>query len=296
MSCKTILIHVDATSRAAVRIRIAAALAQAENAHLIGVAVTGVSPFMLTSNGFDIAAPPLAQSIEELREAARLALEGFERQMMLFGMASFESRLVDDEAGIALCLHGRYADLLVLGQPDPREPAPTVRSDFPEYVLLHGARPVLMVPLSANPTPLGGEPGRHALVAWNGGMEAARAVTSALSVLRRARQVDVMVWRDGPAIGAESRRDIAAQADSLHGDLPGADFALYLARHGVRTEVVQCGPSGDVGNALLDAAARRGADLIVMGAYGHARLRELLLGGATRTMLRSMTVPVWMMH
>jgi nucleotide-binding universal stress UspA family protein len=89
----------------------------------------------------------------------------------------------------------------------------------------------------------------------------------------------------------------AHEAPRGHGALPGADISLHLARHGVKATIEQT-VSGDlsVGDTLLSRAADLGADLLVMGAYGHSRLRELLLGGATRTLLRSMTLPVLMSH
>jgi len=122
------------------------------------------------------------------------------------------------------------------------------------------------------------------LIAWDAGVEAARAVRDALPLLRRADTVEVAVF--DPERG---RRE--------HGEQPGADVALYLARHGVKVSVArQSGADFEVGAQILSRAADTGADLIVMGAYGHSRVRELVLGGVTRTILESMTVPVLMSH
>jgi nucleotide-binding universal stress UspA family protein len=119
------------------------------------------------------------------------------------------------------------------------------------------------------------------LVAWNASPEASRAVSDALPLLARAERVNVVVFAAGPA--------------GDHGEEPGADAALYLARHGVKAAVSRYGSPGlDIGSQILSRAADMTVDLIVMGAYGHSRIRELVLGGATRTMLESMTAPVLM--
>jgi len=126
---------------------------------------------------------------------------------------------------------------------------------------------------------------RHALVAWDGSRAAIRAVTDAVPLLRRSGKVTLAIFNPD-------------SHGSAHGEQPGADMALYLARHGVNVEVlVQKTPDGlDVGNALLSLASDLGVDLMVMGAYGHMRWRELVLGGVTRTIMRTMTVPVLMAH
>jgi nucleotide-binding universal stress UspA family protein len=130
------------------------------------------------------------------------------------------------------------------------------------------------------PPPLG----KHVIVAWNVSREAARAANDALPFLVAADRVDVM------CVNASS----AKEGDA---DLPGADLCLHLARHGVKAEAHSLAASDvDTGNLLLSRAADRGADLIVMGAYGHARWREVVLGGVTRELLGQMTVPVFMSH
>lgn len=276
---KTILVHVDQTARSAARIDLAARLAMQCEAHLIGAATTGISPYLFPVGGLEPGAGALAYPIEEVRAEAVQALDAFDERARLAGVASFERRLIDDEAGIGISLQARYCDLVIVGQSVRGEFAPRLRSDFPEYVMLNGARPVLLVP-AAGAADL---PGQKIAVAWNGSPDAVRAVTSAIPMLRRAQQVDLVVF------DAESHGD-------LHGSEPGADIALYLARHGVKVDVHQRPSGGDVGEALLSFAAAKGADLIVMGAYGHPRIREIMLGGATRTVVRSSPVAVWMAH
>lgn len=279
MSYRTILVHVDQSSHVGQRIEVAAAIAAAENAHLIGVALTGVSRFAYPAGGANAQDVNLAAHLAYLRARGRAALAEFEAVARRVGVQSVETRLVDDDAAAGVTLQARYADLVVLGQTDPREPSPSVLPDFPEDVMLHCGRPVLLVPYACQPRPAF----RRALLAWDAGMEATRAASHAIALLRRAANVDVAVFNP------------AAQGDA-HGAVPGADIALYLARHGVKVDVTQRDTDIDIGNALLSLAADLGSDLIVMGGYGHSRLREIMLGGATRTVLASMTVPVLMAH
>lgn len=275
MSYKTILVHADATQQPARRIVLAAQLALDYDAHLIGVATTGVSRYVYQEGGADLARTLLAPYMDGLFAAAERALDRFERIASAAGVNSREKRLMDDEAGAALVLAARYADLIVLGQQDPAAPGAPVGGDLAAWVLLACARPLLVVPY-AQQAPA---PGRRILVGWNGSGQAVRAIAAALPLLRRADSVTVASF-DTPA---ESAADSAA-------------LAPYLARHGVDADLVHDSTGLDVGEGLLSMAADRGADMLVMGGYGHARLRELLLGGATRTVLRSMTVPVLLAH
>lgn len=279
MSYKTILVHVDQSRHVERRIRAAAAIANAENAHLIGIALTGVSRFVYKAGTANLQDASLKAHMDFLHVRANAALAQFEQTARQMGVQSFEQRLVDDDAGTGVSLAARYADLVVIGQTDPQEPSPSVMAGFPEYVMMNCGRPVLMVPYAgeARLAP------QRILVAWDASMEATRAVTCATPLLKRASNVDLAVFNP------------QEQGDA-HGAQPGADIALYLTRHGVNVNVTQQDTEIDVGNALLSLAAERGSDLIVMGGYGHSRLREIMLGGTTRTVLESMTVPVLMAH
>lgn len=279
MSYKTVLVHVDQGKDAAARIKLAAQIARAEGGHLIGAAMTGLSPYLFAATGLSPNAPPLQAPFQLLRQEAERALDAFEAHMPALGIDSFERRHVDEEAGLGMSIQSRYCDLVVLSQSDRDDPALRLRADFPEYVLLNGARPVLIAPARMAVESVGD----RILVAWNGSAEATRAITSALGMLRRASQVEVVV------LNPETEGD-------LHGPLPGADIALYLARHGVRVGTRSLSGVPDEGQALLSLAADTGADLLVMGCYGRPRLREVLLGGATRTVLASARLPVWMAH
>lgn len=278
MSYKTILVHVDRFPMCAERVRIAASLALVEQAHVIGVASTSLPSFLFTGSALDPKAPPLTSRIDLLRKDAGQALEAFERQLQALGVSSFESRLVDDEAGVALSLHARYCDVAVLGGATEGADQLRVRPGLVEYVLLKCARPVLLVPVGAQFAALG----ERVLLAWDGGMAASRAVASAIPLLQRARQVEVLVCEERNEGGDD--------------ELPDLDIGRYLARHGIAVQVRQRVAGSDAGHAVLAAARDGGADLIVMGAYGHARLRELLLGGVTRTVLAALPLPLWLAH
>ena len=170
---------------------------------------------------------------------------------------------------------GRHADLAILGQPEPDDPSGTGMR-LVEAALLGSGRPILVVPWIG----AAGMPPRRVLAAWDGSAPAARALGDALPLLRRAERVALVVV-DPERLGGRV------------GEQAGADMAAHLARHGVRVEV-QAVPSGGLATAdvLLDLAADTGADLLVMGGYGHSRLRELAFGGTTRDVLGRMTVPV----
>lgn len=279
MHCKTLLVHVDSSRQAAARIELAARLAIAHDAHLVGAAMTGISRIVFEDNPIRPPDPVLLHHVDSLRTHAHQALERFEAIARQVGVSSIESRLVDDDPANGMAIQTRYADFAVVGQFDPDDPVPGLMSDFPASVMMQGVRPVLIVPFATRTVP----PFSRAMVAWDAGMSATRAVTGALPLLKAASVVDVVVFN-------------ASAQDDAHGNVPGSDLALYLARHDVTVNVINRTTDSDVGNALLSLCADQGSDLLVMGGYGHTRFREILLGGATRTVLNSMTLPVLMAH
>ena len=177
-------------------------------------------------------------------------------------------------------MHGRYADLIVIGQLDAYDSQAGLLRARPEEVTMLAGRPVLVVPFTGDFERID----TRVLIGWDASREAARAVKDAVPLLGHAETVTVLT------IDAE-------QSPFGHGEIPGADIALYLARHGVKAEVARTVSAGiGIGNTLLSRAADYEANLLVMGAYGHSRVRELLLGGTTRTVLTSMILPVLMSH
>ena len=279
MPFKTILVHLDETARCQERIRIAAKIANAHDAHLVGAAMIGVSTESLQSSDGSQNDPNLARHLDFLRTRAARAVALFEPLARQFGVNSFEGRVVDGEAGEGMSLQARYCDLVVVGQTDLDEKAPVVAPAFPEYMVLHAGRPVLVIPRKGEFA----EVGRRALISWDASRGATRSVTDAIPLLLNAEIVQLAVF-NANARGAE------------HGEQPGDDVALYLARHGVTVEVLQHKTSRDVGTALLSLSDDLSSDLIVMGGYGHSRFRQMLLGGVTRTVLAGMKVPVMMSH
>jgi nucleotide-binding universal stress UspA family protein len=201
--------------------------------------------------------------------------EPFEAAAKHSGLAT-EWRSVRDFRGTELVAHARYADLTIVGRPDVAT-TDSIPFALPETLVLASGRPVLLLP--PNPQPSGR---RRVLVGWNAGREATRAVADALPFLVKAETVEVLV--------VDCERNSAS-----HGKEPGADIARHLARHGVEVEVRRMSSgSEDVGRLLLARAAAFGADLLVMGAYGHSRFTELVFGGATRTALHEAPLPVLM--
>lgn len=274
MDCKTILVHVGDSAHAATRIALASQLALRHDAHLVGVALTGVSRYYYREGAADLARTVLAPHMDEIFREAERELDHFTRIAASAGVRSHERRLVDDEAGAGLARSGLYADLLVLGQAEPGTPAPPPGGDLAAHVLLACPRPLLVVPYIQQDVVIG----KRVLLAWNGSPEAVRALDAALPFMRKAEKVTVAGF--GPP-----------------GE-PAADPELlpYLERHGISAELFAESPRLDSGEPLLSLVADRGADLLVMGGYGRLRLSELLLGGVTRSILQAMTVPVLMAH
>lgn len=276
MSYKTIVVHVDASLHAEQRMRHAARLAAAFGAHLVGSAFSGISRYAGRDVGIELAmvAP---HDMAALAQKNQAAVARFEAIAAAEGVTSVEHRVLEDDPAGGLALQARYADLVVLSQTDPADPASShLVGGLPEQVVLDGGRPVLIIPYAGEFPRIGGK----VMVAWDGGLEATRAVYHALPLLRGAALVSVMVFNPAEAAGRE----------------PGADLALYLARHGVRCAVRGTPLPIRAGEDLLSQAADLQADLIVMGAYGHSRFREIMLGGVSQTILSSMTAPVLMAH
>lgn len=276
MSYKTILVHLDNGKRAAARLDIGIRLARQFDAHVVGLhAVTAVRipSYVLAEGGPSIA----MQQQKNAQEQAARAEAQFRAALDKAALPGAEWRRSAADALDACTLHARYADLAVIGQADSSDSA-DVEPEFPEQFVLSAGRPVLVVPYAGKFATLG----ERILISWNAGREATRAVTDAIPLLRRAKAVDVIAFNpDGDP----------------HGEVPGADIGLYLARHGVKVKISHHRADDvDVGNQILSRAADLGTDLIVMGAWGHSRMRELILGGVTRTLLETMTVPVLMSH
>ena len=215
----------------------------------------------------------IEQRYNEIRAAGEAMRAAFDAAAARENVAG-EFRVMDGELVETMALCGRYSDLLVVAQPDPDHPAPT--DGLAEDLLLAAGRPILVVPYAGDLNHVG----RRVMVAWNGTREATRAVHDAMPILVQAEEVVVF------SVNPE---------DSDH--IAGADISTHLARHGVNaTPRHIVAPDMPVGDSVLSAVAGNSIDLLVMGGYGHSRLRELAFGGATRAIMQTMTCPVMMSH
>jgi nucleotide-binding universal stress UspA family protein len=216
---------------------------------------------------------------EENSKAAKAAIGRFEAAAKAAGVSA-ETRMLDASIAGAADLFGRIArrfDLAVVGQAQREQGAS-------EELLIEGAlfgsgRPVVVVPyVHKDPVKLD-----RILVCWDGSRPAARAIADALPFLRRAKAIEIVV--------------VTGERDKS-GEITGTNMRRHLARHGVEVEIkrITAGGGVDVPNAILSHAADTGAEFMVLGGYGHSRLREFILGGVTRSILGAMTVPVLMSH
>jgi nucleotide-binding universal stress UspA family protein len=275
MTYKTIAVQVEPEARGARTLAVAVSLARRFDAHLIGVAVK--QPIYVPTYAAAQVPPELFEAfLQEQTKALAVAKSAFGAAVESAGMTNrAEYRLIEGDLLDCMEAAARLADLTVVGQYNPGVD-PATDEPLVDALVIHAGRPVLVVPHIGAPE----EIGRRVLVAWNNSREAARAVADALPLLAAATKVTVVT------------------ADARKGeDVPGADLARFLAEHGVKAEVTHTrGKDLDVGPMLLSMAADGGHDLLVMGAYGRSRVREMVLGGASNHIIRHMTLPVLMSH
>lgn len=280
MTYKTILVHLNDERRVGQIVDVAAHLADRHKSHLIGLHVV---PSSIVGSVTGIGG--------ELIEGGRRAFRDEGKRIgAIFEKATAGRAIVPEWRSVepdrrhpgcaeAVMEHGRAADLIIAGQTDESWDYHSLL-DFPDRLAIESGRPTLIVPYAGRFPKFG----RRVMVAWNGTREAARAVFDALPLLKGADAVQV-VWIDPDA------------DHSGRGDFPAAEITAALARHNVTCEAARTSSGNlDVGNVLLSRLADFGADLLVMGCYGRSRFRELILGGASREILRQMTVPVLMSH
>lgn len=268
---RNILVHVHADDGQEARVRVAIDLARALGGHLDCLYVNPYSTYVAGDpfGGAYVLPDLLAEAERREHEERGRIQERFEREGI-----SWEWLRNDGDAAKWIVASARLADLIVLSRavhaPRLHEPIPVVAD-----VALHALAPVLAVP----PDHPGIDVGGPALVAWNGSFEAAHALRFAVPLLARSSAVHIVTVAEGNA------------------DAGAADACSYLARHGVAAQprpVEQRGRA--VGDALLGEAAEVGASYLVAGAYGHSRMREYLLGGATRYLLGHSSVPLLLAH
>ena len=261
-------------------------LARRNDAHL-----TGLCPLELllpSDLGFALAGYPevmaLQAAVDQLQTKASEQAQGIEqkfREALRREGVSGDWRTADGPVAEAVAFNARHADLTLIGQPDPDHPPPPSARTLIADTLLTAGRPLLLIPYAGTFPTIG----RTVLIAWTETREAARAAGDALGLIDPAAAITVLT--------------ISPPAPAATGtEVPGAEIAAHLARHGLKVSAAATVRDATVSDAdvLLSYAADLGADLLVMGGYGHSRVRELALGGVTRDVLRHMTLPVLISH
>lgn len=278
MTYRTILVYLSNEDQASRLMKVAKMIAGPDT-HITGFHATpGVEIYPGISYPVDPRVfTDLANAYEETAEACKkafLAETAGEEFVAEWRRAEAGGRPVAEVA----TENARFADLVICSQPDPE------KDDYAtivvEQLILESGRPVLIVPTSANINTIGDIP----VVAWNGTKEACRAAFDAMPLLAGAKLVTLL---EVSSHGDSSRKE----------EMMAGDMCTTLDRHGIKCEVSRTVATDiSVGDEILSRLADKGADLLVMGGYGHSRMREFVLGGATRHILHHMTVPVLMSH
>lgn len=278
MSYKTILVYLNDKHRAEAMLEPAVQLASRYNSHLIGMHVyAGVpAPPIPLPFGADVVRAVAAAQQRETEEIAGIFSRMTGNRPFVAEWRAEKGPHVDATA--VVMDHGRSADLIIAGQTDPdRENLPLL--DVAEHLAVGSGRPVLVVPYVGRYP----EIGRSVVIAWKAGRESARAAFDALPILRQAEEVQILEVNEG--------------GPHRNGVAPDNSIAVALARHGIKPTVRTSVASDiSVGDEILSRLADMGADLLVMGAYGHSRMRELVFGGVTRHIAKHMTVPTLFSH
>jgi nucleotide-binding universal stress UspA family protein len=255
----------------------AVSIAATFEAHIAGIAFA-YDPVITPTVMDGLSAAWVDTQRAENQAAAQQAIDRFEAAAKRQGLSA-EHRIIEASLGGAANLFGRMTrrfDLAVVGQMDPERTLPD--DLLIEAALFESGRPLVVVPYIQKE----GLKLDRVLVCWDGSRSAARAIADSLPFLKRGKLVEIV---------------IVASKGGKPDELPGVDLGEHLARHDLNVEVKRLVAADiDVSNAVLSYAADCGADFIVMGGYGHSRLREFVLGGATRGILQTMTVPVLMAH
>lgn len=280
MTYRSLLVLLDPGRSSADRSACAVRLAKALDCHLVGLAPADL---------VDLAAAPApAASLEDyagrvwdsLREQSERAADRFRDDCHREHLGSFETVVVEAEKIGALLRHAHCCDLTVVTQADASDPRHAAARELVERMVLHSARPTLVLPRAGWP----GTPGQRVLVAFDDSRESARAVSDALPLLQRATRVEVVQW-----IKTSARED-GSEWPQIEA------FSQWLLWHGVAVEARLEATDANLAEAIVSRAVATEADLVVMGAYGRTRWAERVLGGTTRGVLESTTLPVLMSH
>ena len=262
---KTILLYVEDTSDMETRFQAALSLARQQSAHLACLQLLSDPYLPIETAYLGASGDPILQKSEGLARAQRATIE----ERLGLEMISWDWQVRMGPPAIEILSSAHLTDVIVVGRGDS-----VLGSSVVGSLVVHGHMPILVVPGDATNY----DPSGPAIIAWNGSSEAANAIRCGLPLLKAASDVHIV------AIEAESR------------GFPAADVATYLSRHGVHAEVHERSAEPSVEEALKDAALELGASTIIMGGYGHSRMRELVFGGVTRAMLQGCPIPLLLSH
>ncbi len=280
MGYASFVVHVDQAVYTESLMEVALRLAVAYDAHL--TALHTYTPSYYVAGGYTnvpawgTVEAALRAEENEIRQHDSDFKAIFESQVRQFRAAKTQWSYKRGELVPIVAAHARCADMVLMRQRDADDVAGMGVFDAPAQVALLSGRPVLVVPYAGHFDVVG----KRIAIAWKSTREATRAVAAALPLLSRADSVDILI------VGEEEHAGV------LRDDSPGADVTLYLAHHGIKSSLSHI-PRGDIriSDALLSSIADRDIDLLCMGAYGHSRWRQLVLGGVTRDLMCHMTVP-----
>jgi nucleotide-binding universal stress UspA family protein len=274
---KDIIVNLSVTQEGSVVGKYAVSVAAALQAHLTGVAFI-YDPVVPISGAGYIPAEVIETQREDNETAAEAAIKSFSTAADQAGISAepLQTSASLAAAGDQFARMARRFDLAIVGQAQPE--VSSMEQIIGETTLFESGRPMIMVPyIQRAPFKID-----NVMICWDGSRTAARAVADAIPIIRKSGRVEIV---------------IVASERGKQDEIEGADIGQHLARHGLKVDVHRIsGGNIDVGDALLSHAADSGADFMVMGGYGHSRLREFVLGGVTRSLFESMTVPVLISH
>jgi len=274
---KDIIVNLSVTKEGSLVGKYAVSVAAALEAHLTGVAFI-YDPVVPISGAGYIPAEVIETQRDDSEAAAEAAIKSFTAAADQAGVSAEPVMTSASLAGAGdqFARMARRFDLAIVGQSQPE--ISSMEQIIGETTLFESGRPMIIVPYIQK-APFKTD---NVMICWDGSRTAARAVADAIPIIGNRSRVEIV---------------IVANERGKQDEIEGADIGQHLARHGLKVDVHRIsGGNIDVGDALLSHAADSGADLMVMGGYGHSRLREFVLGGATRSIFESMTVPVLLSH
>jgi len=282
MSIKTVLVFIDISPDSWTRIDYAVKIAREHKAHLTGIFIAPTSWNASMSENYSVGSAAIKSVTKFHRdqeiETSKKAKEFFEAAQANEKISSKFYIIKDSEVKQRINSFLLYADLMIAGKPGTNG---LPKNWSAETILLANGVPFLLVPNGW--TSPSGEIGKRILLGWNGSREARRAITDSLPFLIAAQSVSVV--------------EVDPDGTPGHGDLIGADLLVYLNRHDVKVIVDPVSSHGKpVATVLMEYVATHHIDLIILGAYSHSRPSEILFGGVTRSLLKTMTIPIFISH